>query len=1341
MSLKMDYSKQQIELLEGKANWSTWRFRALILLRGIKKAVDIIEGRLAEPIAPAADANEAARKTYERDLESYSQAEAMALHVLTSNMSRDILLMVMRFTTAREMWLELNRLFDGGDSVEKLYRVGMEFFGHSPIGDADMATHLSKLKHQFYELNHEFEQNTMPKLPDIVLTMKILNTLPEQYLPFLTSWKMVNKTEQTIDRLTNELCAFQSQLMKKPKQQSGEENEALAVRKAPYHPRSTKEKSTAKPKYKGMCHYCKSEGHFIKQCRKWIADGRPSKAQQQKQVMLSPAEGTNKHSNEALVAEMMMVDSSAFVVENDHNAWYVDNGATTHVTNRRDIFRTFEMTNSVQVKTANGESAPAVGNGTVDIETLVKGKWLKKTLTNVLYVPNIAKNLFSVLAAHDKNEASKFISRPESCLLIVNGQLVLHGTRQVGHGLYKVALRTVIPEKPEEVNMMSNDDLLQLHHERMGHQSKRHIKEVIKEEFGIKVEVDHDTCEGCMYGKAHRLKFGTRERATAPGQLMHADVCGPFETNSAKGYRYFVLFKDDFSRYRYVYFLKEKSEVAAKLEQMLAEISTLGHSVKELLSDNGLELNNEQVKQILSRYGIRQRLVTPYTPQQNGSAERDNRTIVEAARTLLHAHDELPKILWAEMVNTAAYILNRTGVSAVAKKSPYEIWFGKKPAIKHLRVIGTTCYVHVPDQKRRKLDKKAIKCVLIGYDNDDGYRVWHKDSNSVYRSRDVVFDKEKLLKSTHCTETAIGLGPLSADENSSDSDNCTDDEQQRDYGMHGQGDQCKTDRQLRDRSSIKRPAKFEEYIMSAEQIVHHIIEPETYNEAVNCEESAEWTEAMKSEVKSLNENETWTLENLPTGFKAIPCKWVYKVKYNPDDSVNRFKARLVIKGYSQRKGIDYDETFSPVARRSSIRTLISVAANENMTLYQFDVSTAFLYGELNEEIYMQQPDGFNDGSERVCRLRKSLYGLKQAPRCWNRRFGNFLRSREFEQSEADPCVFVRHRGKQKVIIALYVDDGLVAATSKEEAEVLIDELTSEFKVTAKEASYFLGLEINQSSDGIKISQGSYTRKLLQRFRMDGCRSTSTPIIAGTAESGKAALRDEHPDKNADNVDEKQFSYRSAVGGLLYLSTGCRPDIAYAVSVASRSLENPTSDDFIKVKRIFRYLQGTTDHGIVYQPDYKMGFIECYSDADHGGDHSSGRSTTGVICLYSGGAISWLSQKQASVAISTTESEIVAASEAAREVVWIKRLLSSMTSMKGLPRLQVDNEAAVKLAHNPELHRRTKHIQIRHFFVREMVTDGEIQVTKVSSELQLADMLTKPLHKPRLESLNKQIGLQ
>jgi len=340
---------------------------------------------------------------------------------------------------------------------------------------------------------------------------------------------------------------------------------------------------------------------------------------------------------------------------------------------------------------------------------------------------------------------------------------------------------------------------------------------------------------------------------------------------------------------------------------------------------------------------------------------------------------------------------------------------------------------------------------------------------------------------------------------------------------------------------------------------------------------------------------------------------------------------------------------------------------------------------------MEQPEGFSDNSDRVCKLKRSLYGLKQAPRCWNRRFAMFLQKLGFRQSDADPCLFIMKTDSVKLILALYVDDGLVAATDDTALSELVQKLQVEFKITVKPVTYFLGIEIDQQSLGsVKIHQSAYTEKLLKQFGMSECRPCVTPIIS----SEKA-------------TDSVKFLYRSAVGALMYLMTGTRADIAYAVSVVSRSMENPTRSDVTQVKRIFRYLRGTTSVGIVYKPQLDNKSLICYSDADHSGDKTSGRSTTGVICMYSGGAISWLSQRHASVAISTTEAEVVAASEAAREVVWLKRLLSDIARYSQVPEIQVDNEPAIRLARNPEYHRRTKHILTHHFFVREVVVVSRV----------------------------------
>ena len=315
------------------------------------------------------------------------------------------------------------------------------------------------------------------------------------------------------------------------------------------------------------------------------------------------------------------------------------------------------------------------------------------------------------------------------------------------------------------------------------------------------------------------------------------------------------------------------------------------------------------------------------------------------------------------------------------------------------------------------------------------------------------------------------------------------------------------------------------------------------------------------------------------------------------------------------------------------------------------------------------------------------------------------------------------------MLALYVDDGIVAATDNRELSEFADKLKSEFKIVTKPATYFLGVEINQKSDGsIKISQAAYTEKVLDQFGMSDCRACVTPISSS-----------EKAEADASN-ETVRFPYRSVVGALMYLMTGTRPDIAFAVSVVSRNLENPDQTDVIQVKRILRYLKGTSDIGIVYKPQHSRNTLQCYSDADHASDKTTGRSTTGVVCIYAAGAISYLIQRQTSVAISTTEAELVAASEATREVVWLKRLLKDIVGLDDIPVIQIDNEAAIRLAQNPEYHRRTKHIQTRHFFIREKVIGGEVEVQSVATELQVADALTKPLLRPRLQQLMIQMGL-
>ena len=309
------------------------------------------------------------------------------------------------------------------------------------------------------------------------------------------------------------------------------------------------------------------------------------------------------------------------------------------------------------------------------------------------------------------------------------------------------------------------------------------------------------------------------------------------------------------------------------------------------------------------------------------------------------------------------------------------------------------------------------------------------------------------------------------------------------------------------------------------------------------------------------------MAELPKSRQTINNKWIFVVKRNPDGLIERYKARLVIKGCNQKSGIDYYDTFSPIARLETIRLILSITAKHNMKLKHFDVASAFLNGHLEEEIFMKQPVGFEDGTNRVLKLKKCLYGLKQASRCWNRKFNQFMVSQGFSISNEDPCVYFKIDGEEKIIIALYIADGLVTATTDEAMRKFIEALEGNFKIVVKEATFYLGCEIHQGDGFITINQVAFIKKLLEKYGMESCNLVATPM--------------EHLRMEMGEKKETTFPYRSCVGALLYLAVGTRPDLAFSIGVLSRSLEHPTEADVGRLKRVLRYLSGTVNLSLVY----------------------------------------------------------------------------------------------------------------------------------------------------------------
>lgn len=450
---------------------------------------------------------------------------------------------------------------------------------------------------------------------------------------------------------------------------------------------------------------------------------------------------------------------------------------------------------------------------------------------------------------------------------------------------------------------------------------------------------------------------------------------------------------------------------------------------------------------------------------------------------------------------------------------------------------------------------------------------------------------------------------------------------------------------------------------------------------------------------------------------------------------------MVAQGFAQKYGIDYNETFAPVARLDSIRAFLALVAHHDWELHQMDVRSAYLNGDLEEELYMRQPTGFVvPGTEgMVCRLNKSLYGLKQAGRTWNKRIDVELKAHGFVPIDADPCVYAYKRGSVVLIISLYVDDLLLASDNLDELTKVKAELQTCFEMEDMgEASFALGIKItrDRAARTLTISQGAYILDVLNRFDMQNSRPVSTPM---------EAKRKLEPTTAATELDAPaKTRYQSAVGALLHAARATRPDISFAVTALSQFCKGPTDEHWQAVKRVFRYLRGTVDRGLTYKGQgspKESPVLHGYCDSDYAEDETDRRSVTGYSFILCGAAISWASRKQPTVAHSSTEAEYMAASDAAKEAVWWRLFLSSLGyPMDDATRILSDNQGSIALSKNPEGHRRVKHIGVRHHYIREQVAKGTLTLDYVSTAKMAADVLTKAVSATQHNNTIKLLGM-
>lgn len=501
-------------------------------------------------------------------------------------------------------------------------------------------------------------------------------------------------------------------------------------------------------------------------------------------------------------------------------------------------------------------------------------------------------------------------------------------------------------------------------------------------------------------------------------------------------------------------------------------------------------------------------------------------------------------------------------------------------------------------------------------------------------------------------------------------------------------------------------------------VQHELKEPSSYKEAMTgpCKEL--WKEAIEDELQSLDQNHVWDFEALPAGKKTIGCRWIFKRKTDEQGQVVRYKARLVAQGYTQKFGEDYDEVFAPVVKQITYRTLFSVASQKKMLIKHADVKTAYLNGELQETVYMRLPPGVAaEGENMVCRLRKGLYGLKQAARIWNHKLDDTLKKMGFYPSVNDSCLYVKRSCDGKVsYIAVYVDDFVIVCNTEEEYDAIIKDLNRHFKVTSLgDIKHFLGIQVNRTEEHISLNQATYIRKMLTRFGLEDAKPSKIPLDPG------------HLQTKEEKALPNNRQYASLIGGLLYVATNTRPDIAAAVSILGRKVSCPTNSDWTEAKRVLRYLKGSIDHELILGVDATP--LEIFVDADWAGDSHDRKSTTGYLFRYAGGMVGWCSRKQDCVTLSSSEAEYVALAESCKELKWILRLFEDLGVQMNLPVIiNEDNQSAIKLLDANSSGRRSKHVDTRYHFVRQMKQEEVIKPQYLSTNDMIADMMTKPLQR-------------